>query len=560
ENEISTWNLYNFLLYRIKQQDFVVDPPLENGHYASFLGYFKNEHGDEGDFLLKQYKENMTSARVKILWEVISGNDVKELQLVFETVLTLKDNYLQSKGTTNDKVSLASRQYLYELFIDHINSVEYNNDIKYFDPIKSSVICVDILDPQLKEKLSKNDLDDLSEKLSIPINDSNALHVKSYVDDILNWYTGLNTAPLRNNSKKPEISPNCSHEEKIQCEIYQTILNHMEQTIWSNSYNIDKISEQQYTSDTIYSFIFRSIRHINDNLYTLFGEITSTGSTQRKRLYKLLGLNKKKSAIGRRCDLILCDQYDYVHLVGEVSGPPSKKLPNKERFDLGRNNRNAKDEKSLCELAIIAEFGPILEESDLDILLNELYVFMIQVKKKTMETSVLDHMMQQIYRSRLLNRAEIPLNKKITDKVNFLQFLFTVYELIVAIAENANKMDKLMNKLSRKKQEWKANNINTDFDSLTISDAGKKLVLSQAITLSTPSSSPSSDDAPDSPKASIVNLLDFFITPARAKETLREMNSLCTLEHVFATDTILHTPERLPISADDDDSIPDIKI
>src|SRR6185295_4320610 len=113
-----------------------------------------------------------------------------------------------------------------------------------------------------------------------------------------------------------------------------------------------------------------------------------------------------------------------------------------------------------------------------------------------------------------------------------------------------------MNKLSRKKQEWKANNINTDFDSLTISDAGKKLVLSQAITLSTPSFSPSSDDAPDSPKASIVNLLDFFITPARAKETLREMNSLCTLEHVFATDIILHTPERLPISADDDDSIP----
>ncbi|CAG8714336.1 6262_t:CDS:2, partial [Dentiscutata erythropus] len=457
ENEISTWNLYNFLLYRIKQQDFVVDP-LENGHYASFLGYFKNEHGDEGDFLLKQYKENMTSARVKILWEVISGNDAKELQLVFETVLTLKDNYLQSKGTTNDKVSLASRQYLYELFIDHINSVEYNNDIKYFDPIKSSVICVDILDPQLKEKLSKNDLDDLSKKLSIPINDSNALHVKSYVDDILNWYTGLNTAPLRNNSKKPEISPNCSHEEKIQY----------------------KISEQQYTSDTIYSFIFRS------NLYTLL-----------KRLYKLLGLNKKKSAIGRRCDLILCDQYDYVHLVGEVSGPPSKKLPNKERFDL----------------------------------------------EKTMETSVLDHMMQQIYRSRLLNRAEIPLNKKIMDKVNFLQFLFTVYELIVVIAENANKMDKLMNKLSRKKQEWKANNINTDFDSLTISDAGKKLVLSQAITLSTPSSSPSSDDALDSPKASIVNLLDFFITPARAKETLREMNSLCTLEHVFATDTILHTPD-----------------
>ncbi|CAG8750728.1 18254_t:CDS:2, partial [Racocetra persica] len=56
ENEISTWNLYNFLLYRIKQQDFVVDPLLENGHYASFLEYFKNEYSNEGDFLLKQYK------------------------------------------------------------------------------------------------------------------------------------------------------------------------------------------------------------------------------------------------------------------------------------------------------------------------------------------------------------------------------------------------------------------------------------------------------------------------------------------------------------------------
>lgn len=41
----------------------------------------------------------MTSARVKILWEVVSGKDVEELQLVFETVLTLKDSYLQAKST-----------------------------------------------------------------------------------------------------------------------------------------------------------------------------------------------------------------------------------------------------------------------------------------------------------------------------------------------------------------------------------------------------------------------------------------------------------------------------
>lgn len=75
--------------------------------------------------------------------------------------------------------------------------------------------------------MSKKDLDYLSEKLFVLINNSNALHVKNYIDDILTWYTNSNTAPLRNNSKKPEISPNCSHEEKIQCEIYQTILNHM---------------------------------------------------------------------------------------------------------------------------------------------------------------------------------------------------------------------------------------------------------------------------------------------------------------------------------------------
>ncbi|CAG8767141.1 15329_t:CDS:2, partial [Gigaspora margarita] len=125
---------------------------------------------------------------------------------------------------------------------------------------------------------------------------------------------------------------------------------------------------------------------------------------------------------------------------------------------------------------------------------------------------------------------EIPLDKKIIDKVNFLQFLFTIYQVTVAVAKNANKMDKLMNKLSRKKQEWKINCINTDFDTLTISNTAKKLVLLQAITLSTPSSLPSSDNTTDS------------------------------LKHVFATSTILLTPERLPISADDDDLISNIQI
>ncbi|KAF0464851.1 hypothetical protein F8M41_026411 [Gigaspora margarita] len=177
---------------------------------------------------------------------------------------------------------------------------------------------------------------------------------------------------------------------------------------------------------------------------------------------------------GRRCDLIICDQYEFAHLVGEVSGPPSKKLPNKERFDLGRNNRNAKDEKSLCELALVAEFGPIIDESNLEIL-SEIYVFMIQVK-----------------------------------------------------------------------------NI----------EAAKKLVLSQAITTSTPTSSPSHSDSTGSEKTSIADLLDLFLTPARAKETLKEMNILLSLEIVvFTADSnILLTPDRLPIGTDDDDLIPDIQI
>ncbi|CAG8833362.1 30311_t:CDS:1, partial [Gigaspora margarita] len=72
----------------------------------------------------------------------------------------------------------------------------------------------------------------------------------------------------------------------------------------------------------------------------------------------------------------------------------------------------------------------------------------------------------------------------------------------------------------------------------------KKLVLSQTITISTPSSSPSSDNSTDSPKESIVDLLDFFITPSHAKKTLREINSLTSNKQVFAIDyAILLTPE-----------------
>ncbi|CAG8647509.1 5997_t:CDS:2 [Racocetra fulgida] len=171
-------------------------------------------------------------------------------------------------------------------------------------------------------------------------------------------------------------------------------------------------------------------------------------------------------------------------------------------------------------------------------------------------------MADNIYRSRLLNRAKIPLEKDNIDNVNFLQFLFTIYELIVAINENSSKLNKLMNTLSRRKQEWKSNNSDMDFDALTISEAAKKLVLSQAITTSTPTSSPSHSDSTGSENTPISSLLDLFLTPARAKETLKEMNTLLSLEIVvFTTDSnILLTPDRLPISTDDDDLISDIRI
>ncbi|RIB00875.1 hypothetical protein C2G38_2256452 [Gigaspora rosea] len=154
------------------------------------------------------------------------------------------------------------------------------------------------------------------------------------------------------------------------------------------------------------------------------------------------------------------------------------------------------------------------------------------------ETSVLDHMIDNIYRSRLLNRAEIPLEKNSIDKVNFLEFLFIIYELNVAIDENSSKLNKLMNTLSRRKQEWKSNNSDVDFDALIISKAAKKLVLSQAITTSTPTSSTSNNDTTSSQISSLAGLLELFLTPTQAKETLKEMNALLSLEIVvFTTDS-----------------------
>ncbi|CAG8628214.1 4399_t:CDS:1, partial [Scutellospora calospora] len=71
-----------------------------------------------------------------------------------------------------------------------------NSYYAFNSPIKSSVICVYNLNSQLKKKISKKDFDCLSEKLSIPVNDSNSLYVKDYIDNILTWYTDQNTALL----------------------------------------------------------------------------------------------------------------------------------------------------------------------------------------------------------------------------------------------------------------------------------------------------------------------------------------------------------------------------
>ncbi|CAG8545421.1 29807_t:CDS:2 [Racocetra persica] len=340
---------------------------------------------------------------------IISGNDkeVENLQLAFSNALNLKKNFLQLGTSKNERDFLSDLQDLCVLLQNHINSIEADKDIKYFDPIKSGVICVYNLDAKLKRKISNKYMDYLTKKISIPVNDTSLLYIS------------------------------------------------------------------------------------------------------------------------------VCDQYEFAYLIGE--------------FDLGRNNRNAKDEKSLYELALVAEFGPIINESDLKIL-SEIYVFMIQVKKKIIETSVLDYIVDSIYRSKLLNRAEILLEKNNIDKV--------------AIDENSSKLNKMMNTLSRRKQEWKSNNSDVDFDALTISEVAKKLVLSQAITTSTPTSSPSHNDTTSSQKSSITDLLELFLTPARAKETLKEMNTLLLLEIVvFTTDSnILLTPDRLPISTDDDDLISDIQI
>ncbi|CAG8530965.1 14964_t:CDS:2, partial [Gigaspora rosea] len=119
----------------IKQWDFKIDSRLESGYYLSFLEYFKNEHREESEFLIKQYKiikNCVSSTKIKVWWDVISGNDVEELRLVLDTALNLKDNYCQIEYSKDEKIPLSNRKDLYELFIDRINSID-DDDFKYFE-------------------------------------------------------------------------------------------------------------------------------------------------------------------------------------------------------------------------------------------------------------------------------------------------------------------------------------------------------------------------------------------------------------------------------------------
>ncbi len=87
--------------------------------------------------------------------------------------------------------------------------------------------------------------------------------------------------------------------------------------------------------------------------------------------------NNNNNKIGHYYNLLIYNKYDYVYLIRKVSRSSLKKLSNKKKFNLSRNICNTKDKKSLYELAIIIKFKLILKESDVNILLNKLFVFII---------------------------------------------------------------------------------------------------------------------------------------------------------------------------------------
>jgi hypothetical protein len=69
-NEITSWDLYNFLLYRFNQENFantLLGLQTEHSIYINFLEQFRNDFKEEGDYLIKQFKVKTTLLYIYIL-------------------------------------------------------------------------------------------------------------------------------------------------------------------------------------------------------------------------------------------------------------------------------------------------------------------------------------------------------------------------------------------------------------------------------------------------------------------------------------------------------------
>ncbi|RIB15717.1 hypothetical protein C2G38_2191781 [Gigaspora rosea] len=125
--------------FRIKQWDFKIDSQLESGYYLSFLEYFKNVHREESEFLIKQYKNCVSSTKIKIWWDVISGNELKILSIKklmnFKTKEKIPEHY-EIKPTVPDSLDTEKwNNYRKELS----NFLEYMN----LTPIYSELVLID---------------------------------------------------------------------------------------------------------------------------------------------------------------------------------------------------------------------------------------------------------------------------------------------------------------------------------------------------------------------------------------------------------------------------------
>ncbi|RIB15714.1 hypothetical protein C2G38_2191778 [Gigaspora rosea] len=106
---------------KIKQRDFKIDSQLESDYYLSFLEYFKNVHREESEFLIKQYKNCVSSTKIKIGWDVISGNELKILSIKklmnFKTKEKIRQEKLHFRDVKKNTLEIVIKQswhsYLY---------------------------------------------------------------------------------------------------------------------------------------------------------------------------------------------------------------------------------------------------------------------------------------------------------------------------------------------------------------------------------------------------------------------------------------------------------------